>query len=104
MQDRVGLIDDTYQCSFDYDWFLRLTSICRSFHVNRAWGGLRLHSATKTSNQASIFTEENQRILTGRELPNWKRQFYVLRRLATMLSRGEFRYVLRGAIRRFGKV
>ena len=102
VQEAVGLLDERYQCSFDYDWFLRLTTACRGVHVNRSWGGLRLHGATKTSNQAARFTEENRRILDGREVPAWKRRLYQMRRLGQMLRRGELDYVLRGMARRAG--
>ena len=68
--------------------------------MNRLWGGLRLHGATKTSNQAALFAEENRRILAGREVPGWKRRLNMLRRLGQMLGRGELGYVLRGMARR----
>jgi hypothetical protein len=100
LQARVGLLDENYHYSFDYDWFLRLTAECRGAHVNRTWGGLRLHSATKTFTQAGRFTEENRRILAGREVPGWKRRLYMLHRLGQMLGRGELGYVLRGLVRR----
>ena len=102
VQQRIGLLDESYHCSFDYDWFLRLTAACPGRHVNRTWGGLRLHGATKTSNQATRFTEENRRILAGREVPGWRRRLYMLRRLGQMLGRGELGYVLRGMVRRAG--
>lgn len=99
-QEAVGLLDESYYCSFDYDWFLRLTAACRGVHVNRSWGGLRLHGATKTSNQADRFATENRRILAGREVPAWKMRCYQMRRLGQMLGRGELGYVLRGIARR----
>lgn len=102
LQERVGLLDENYHCSFDYDWFLRLTRECRGLHVNRFWGGLRLHGATKASNQTGLFLEENQRILAGREMPGWKRRLYMLRRFGLMLVHGQFGYVLRGMVRRAG--
>lgn len=102
VQQSVGLIDERYQCSFDYDWFLRLTQACRGVHVNRTWGALRLHGATKTSNQAALFAEENRQILAGRELPHWTRRYYQARRLGQMLVRGDLGYVVRGLLRRSG--
>jgi glycosyltransferase involved in cell wall biosynthesis len=104
VQEAVGLLNESYHCSFDYDWFLRVTAACRGVHVNRRWGGLRLHAATKTSNQAARFTEENRHILAGREVPVWKRRLYLLRRLGLMLRQGELGYVLRGMARRTGGV
>ena len=104
VQQAVGLLDERYQCSFDYDWFLRLTAACQGVHVNETWGGLRLHDSTKTSNFVHLFAEENRRILNGREVPPWKRQFYRLRRMGQMLGRGELTYVIRGMARRAGKV
>jgi glycosyltransferase involved in cell wall biosynthesis len=96
----IGLLNENYHCSFDYDWFLRLTAEYRGVHVNQIWGGLRLHGATKTSHLGERFTEENRLILAGREVPQWKRRLYQVRRLVQMLSQGELGYALRGILRR----
>ena len=100
LQDRIGLLDESYQCSFDYDWFLRLTAVCSSVHINRTLGALRLHSETKTSNQANLFSEENRRILSGREVSCWRRRAFQIKRLWQTLCRGDLVYVLRGVFRR----
>lgn len=100
LQENVGLLDDTFHCSFDYEWFLRLTRYTASVHVPRIWGALRLHGETKTSTKARMFQEENNRILMGREMPGWLKPLYRLRRLVLMLGQGQLRYVLRGISRR----
>lgn len=100
LQEKIGLLDDTFHCSFDYEWFLRLTQHTESVHVSRIWGALRLHSETKTSTKARMFQEENDRILTGREMPSWLKPLFRLRRLVLMLGQGQLRYVLRGICRR----
>ncbi len=102
LQEKAGWLDERYQCSFDYDWFLRLTKKGRGKHVDRIWGALRLHGATKTSTQANLFEQENKQILAGREIPEWRRRLYMLRRLALMLMHGHCWYVLRGLMRRGG--
>ena len=99
VQERVGLLNEAFHCSFDYEWFLRLTEHTSAIHVNRIWGALRLHGETKTSLLAPRFQEENQLILAGREMPIWKKRVYQLRRLALMLSQGQIGYVLRGLLR-----
>jgi glycosyltransferase involved in cell wall biosynthesis len=99
LQERVGLLDEGYHCSFDYEWFIRLAQHAEGVHVDRIWGALRLHGETKTSLLAQRFQEENQRILTGREMPSWQKKLYKLRRLALMLSHGQVAYVLRGLLR-----
>lgn len=96
----VGFLDERYQCSFDYDWFLRITKEVRGVHASRIWGALRLHGDTKTSLQASRFREENDAILRGRKMPRWKKATYKLRRICLMLLRGQYDYVLRGMVRR----
>lgn len=100
VQERVGLLDESLHCSFDYDWFLRLTQGVEAVHVKRIWGALRLHGETKTSLLTQRFQQENQRILAGREMPGWQKKLYKLRRLGLMLSQGQVRYVLRGLMRR----
>lgn len=99
VQRELGWLDEAYHCSFDYEWFLRLTEHVEAIHVNQIWGALRLHDETKTSLQTQRFQEENQRILAGREVPAWQKKFYQLRRLALMLGQGQLAYVLRGLTR-----
>lgn len=100
LQDRVGLIDQSYLCSFDYEWFLRLTQHAQGVHVDRIWGALRLHGETKTSLLAGRFQEENLQILKGRQMAAWQKRLYKLRRLGLMLGKGHVRYVVRGLLRR----
>jgi len=100
VQNKVGLIDEHYQCSFDYDWFLRLTEQATGVHVARVWGALRLHDETKTSQQTNLFQEENQQILAGREVPGYLKLLYKIRRLFLMLVYGQLGYVFRGILRR----
>lgn len=99
LHDKVGYLDEHYQCSFDYEWFLRVTQHAESAHVSRIWGGLRLHGETKTSLLGPRFIEENQRILAGRQMPSWQKYFYKLRRMGLMIGNGHFRYVARGILR-----
>ena len=68
----LGYLDESFDCSFDFDWFLRLLADGRSAeHVNGVWGALRLHEQTKTSNRQSVFDEEYKRIRLGREASAW---------------------------------
>ena len=95
----IGYLNEDLHYSFDYEWFLRLTNHAAAEHVDRIWGGLRLHGETKTSLQAQRFLEENVKILAGRRMPAWQTKLYKLRRLFLMLSRKHFSYVIRGLIR-----
>lgn len=97
----LGYLDESFDCSFDFDWFLRLLADGRSAeHVNGVWGALRLHEETKTSNRQSVFDEEYKRIRSGREASTWTKKYYQLRRLALMLKDGNLRYVSRGVLKR----
>jgi glycosyltransferase involved in cell wall biosynthesis len=100
VHDDIGWLDESLHYSFDYEWFLRLTKDHRAVHVNKMWGGYRLHDETKTHNMAQRFNEERARILQGRIFPYWKIKLYQLRRVALMLGQGEFGYLLRGLLRR----
>lgn len=99
LQDELGLLDESYHYSFDYEWFIRLAKKAEAHHVGRIWGGFRLHGEAKTSLNARGFQEENDNILAGRELTSWQKKFYKLRRLMMMLSDGRIGYVLRGLLR-----
>lgn len=100
VHEQIGFLDEELHCSFDYEWFLRVAQHAEGRHLARVWGALRLHGETKSSLQAQRFTEENQRILSGREIPPWQKQFYKLRRLGLMLGLGQLTYVFRGLVRR----
>lgn len=100
VNSEIGWLDESFQFSFDYEWFLRLTEKHQGVHVNRILGGFRLHGATKTSNWTRQFSEENARILQGRSLPSWRVKMFQFRRIALMLSQGDIGYVLRGLARR----
>jgi glycosyltransferase involved in cell wall biosynthesis len=97
----LGYLDEGFDCSFDFDWFLRVLKDGRSAeHVGAVWGALRLHEETKTSNRQQVFDEEYKRIRFGREASVWGKKFHQLRRLALMVKDGNWRYVSRGITRR----
>lgn len=101
LQQKVGFLDENYQCSFDYDWFLRLTQhASQALHLRAIWGGYRFHLATKTSQQATVFIKEMRQIISGREMPAWKRRIYAGYRYSQLLFEGNFKYVLKGISRR----
>lgn len=102
LHERTGLLNEEYECSFDYDWFLRLTECANAAHVAQHWGALRLHGEAKGSLLTERFLLENQRILSGREMPGWQAGLYKLRRFGLMLGQGQVRYLLRGMMRRVG--
>jgi glycosyltransferase involved in cell wall biosynthesis len=100
MHDEIGYLDESFECGFDYEWFLRLLQEHRASHVNGAWGGLRLHEDTKTSNMQAVFDAEYQMILQGRQVSLLAKRFFQLRRLVLLLGQGHVKYVLRGLVRR----
>jgi glycosyltransferase involved in cell wall biosynthesis len=96
VHQEIGYLDESLSCGFDYDWFLRLLRVRRAAHVNRTWGGLRLHDQTKTANQQEVFDMEYRRILAGREPSSVVRRVFQLRRLVLTACAGNIHYVLRG--------
>ncbi len=99
--DRVGWVDESLHCAFDYDWFLRLLEHGQAAHVDRFWGGYRLHGETKTSRFGELCREEHRRLLAGRELPGWEKQVLRVQRMLALLARGHVGYVARGLLRRW---
>lgn len=101
LHDQIGYLDETLDCGFDYEWFLRVLNGHRvAAHVNACWGGLRLHEDTKTSRRQEIFDREYRKILEGREASPLSKNYHQLRRLMLMLGQGHFRYVFRGLVKR----
>jgi glycosyltransferase involved in cell wall biosynthesis len=104
LHHEIGFLDESLDCGFDYEWFLRLLAHTRqSHHINAAWGALRLHSETKTSHRQPIFDQEYRQILRGREPSSWDKRYHQLRRMCLMLANGELRYVLRGLAARVAR-
>lgn len=96
----IGFLNETLECGFDYEWFLRLLQRYKAQHVSQIWGGLRMHCATKTSRMPETFAEEYHAIRASRRASRWLRRAYQLRRLALMAAKGNIRYIARGALRR----
>jgi glycosyltransferase involved in cell wall biosynthesis len=97
----IGYLDESFDCGFDFDWFLRVLKDGRTAgHVNAVWGALRLHEETKTSNRQQVFDEEYQRIRFGREASVWSKKFHQLRRLVFLVNDGHLGYVSRGIVKR----
>ncbi len=101
LHSNVGFLDESLDCAFDYEWFLRvLRHGVRATHVNATWGGLRMHGDTKTSNLKEVFEREFRDILRGRELSWGVKKYYELRRLLLTAANGEFAYVAGGVASR----
>jgi glycosyltransferase involved in cell wall biosynthesis len=100
LHDRIGYLDEGKNYSLDYEWFLRLTKVCKARHVNRIWGGFRIHEMSKTNNPQRRFAEENHLILGGEKISRRFLYLYRFRRLLLLLAQGDFYYVWRGLIRR----
>ncbi|HEV8327383.1 MAG TPA: glycosyltransferase family 2 protein [Nitrospiraceae bacterium] len=100
VHDEIGYLDESLDCSFDYEWFLRLLAGRAAAHVNATWGGLRRHEDTKTSNRQAIFDVEHREILKGREVSTFTKRFFQIRRLLLMFNQGHIKYVSRGLVRR----
>ena len=96
----IGYVDETLDCGFDYEWFLRLLAGRGAAHVNATWGGLRLHEDTKTSNRQVVFDMEFREIVRGREVSSFTKRFFQIRRLLLMFNQGHIRYLSRGLVRR----
>ena len=100
----LGLLNESFDCAFDYDWFLRLLANSRSTeHVNATWGALRVHGDTKTSNRQDVFEREFEQILSGREPSTLDKRYHQFRRMCLMLAQGELSYVLRGLASRMNR-
>ena len=100
VHEQIGWLNESLHCAFDYDWFLRLLETGRAAHVNRCWGGYRLHEETKTTIINDRCQKERKTVLAGRGLPRWKIALYQSRRLLLLLAQGRIGYVLRGLFER----
>lgn len=99
LHNKIGLMNEELNYSFDYEWFLRLTKMANGVHCKKIWGALRLHDDTKTSLKSKRFIDERQKILANKKMTTWHKKIYRIRRLSIMLGRGQFFYVMRGLLR-----
>ena len=97
LHEKIGLLDESLNCAFDYEWFLRILQHgAQSIHINAVWGSLRMHCDTKTSNLKDIFENEFSRVLSGRK-PIWiVIKLYQIRRLLLTALNGELTYIVKG--------
>ena len=93
---RLGGLNESLSCAFDYDWFLRVLEAGRGAHVDAKWGGYRYHEATKSSLMDERCRAEREKVLAGRALPAWKVNLYRMRRLCLLARQGHFAYIARG--------
>ena len=101
LHSKVGFLDEEYDCSFDYDWFLRLLIHTRAHYIDEMLGALRFHENTKTCNLSSKFAEQNEAILRHWGSPSvFERKAYQLRRGLLTLANGHLSYLLRGLLAR----
>jgi len=104
VHQELGLLSESLDCAFDYEWFLRLLAEGRqTAHVNTTWGALRVHGDTKTSNRQDVFDREFEQIRSGREPSALDKRYHQFRRMCLMLAQGELRYVLRGVASRMNR-
>jgi glycosyltransferase involved in cell wall biosynthesis len=101
IHQKIGYLKEDLHYGFDFEWFLRILQYGRATHVNKTWGGLRMHPETKTSQFQVLFDNEYANILEGRQVSIAKVRAYQLRRLFLMLAKGDIAYIVRGIRRRF---
>jgi glycosyltransferase involved in cell wall biosynthesis len=98
IHNKIGFLNERYQYSFDYEWFLRLLKYAKAKHVNKTWGAFRQHINSKTFLFSSKFKEETTRVNYNYKPKFLEKIFYKFRRTILMLAMGHWRYVLRGII------
>jgi glycosyltransferase involved in cell wall biosynthesis len=101
IHEKIGYLKEDLHYGFDYEWFLRILQYGRATHINKTWGGLRMHSQTKTSQFHMLFDKEYAQIREGRQTSKAQLRLFQLRRLSLMLARGDLAYIVRGIRRRF---
>jgi glycosyltransferase involved in cell wall biosynthesis len=101
IHEKIGYLKEDLHYGFDFEWFLRVLRHGQATHVNKTWGGLRMHPETKTSQFQVLFDNEYANILEGRQVSIAKVRAYQLRRLFLMLAKGDIAYIVRGIRRRF---
>jgi glycosyltransferase involved in cell wall biosynthesis len=97
LHSQVGLLNERYHFSLDYDWFVRLLQQTRAHYIDEMLGALRLHPEAKTSSTTSKFTEEHDEIVERWGRPSvLELRAYQMRRALLTMANGHVGYVLGG--------
>ena len=67
LHDRIGYLDEGKNYSLDYEWFLRLMKVCKARHVNRIWGGFRIHEHEQDQRSPPEVCRGNSSDIGGRK-------------------------------------
>ena len=96
LHKRVGYINEKYNFSFDYDFFIRLLQKGKVFHIHKYLGALRIHEKSKSYNFNEKFFLENKEI--RKNYKNYRKLKYIFTffRLVYYLYKFEFSYVFKG--------
>jgi glycosyltransferase involved in cell wall biosynthesis len=101
LHQKIGYLNERYQYSFDYEWFLRVLNNSTAIHINKFWGAYRIHKDTKSTQYHDRFLYEFNKILfEHNSLTSAQIFFYKIRRLFLMIKNREFYYVFRGILKR----
>lgn len=102
VHQEIGYFDESLDCIFDREWFLRvLRSNQKVAHIPYVMGALRVHERSKSSTREAVFQAEEKLVLAGRYPSVWTKRVYQLRRFWLMLCLGHHKYLVRGIVRRF---
>lgn len=62
LNHRIGLLDESFNCVFDNEWYLRVFRNSSAARITEFGACLRIHSDTKSNKLQEIFAEENYRL------------------------------------------
>jgi glycosyltransferase involved in cell wall biosynthesis len=103
IHEKIGFLNENLHYAFDYEWFLRVTSLGNAYHVNSIWGGWRIHDEAKASLHPKKFKLEFQNVISTYEYSKWLKWLYFLRRMLLLIFQGKMKYLTRGIVRRIFK-
>lgn len=99
--DRIGYPSPRWTCSFDYDYFLRLSAAGLRFkHVGSCIGAFRLHDSQKSATVSSAFADENERIRASWAPARIPSVMFRAKRALRLCIQGDAGYVVRGLVDR----
>lgn len=103
VHEKIGFLNEKLHYAFDYEWFLRLTSLGNAYHIDSIWGGWRIHDEAKASLHPEKFKLEFQNVISEYKYFKWFKWIYFLRRMILLVFQGKAKYLTRGIVRRIFK-
>jgi glycosyltransferase involved in cell wall biosynthesis len=95
VHSKIGYLNEDYSFAFDFEWFLRLSSLGKIKHFNSFWGGFRIQPDAKTVLFPLKYKNELLAVKKHYNIMFSLRYLFFFRRFVLYLLNREFKYIFK---------